>query len=60
MILNIFVTVFKGFLCRASKICSKCYVNEEIQFFLLMYSQKMDMKETLEKISKRTTKLTRY
>ena len=35
---NASVSVFKGFLSRAYKICSKCYIDEEIQFFVDVFT----------------------
>ena len=35
---NASVSVFKGFLSRAYKICSKCYIDEEIQFLIDVFT----------------------
>ena len=35
---NASVSVFKAFLYRAYKICSKCYIDEEIQFLIDVFT----------------------
>ena len=35
---NASVSVFKGFLSRAYKICWKCYIDEEIQFLIDVFT----------------------
>ena len=37
---NVSVSVFKGFLSRAYKICSKRYIDEEIQFLMDVFTEK--------------------
>ena len=37
---NVYASVFKGFLSRVYKICSKRYIDEEIQFLMDVFTQK--------------------
>ena len=36
---NVSVSVFKGFLSRAYKICSERYIDEEIQFLVHVFTE---------------------
>ena len=49
---NISVSAFKGFLSKAYKICSKCYIDEEIQFLIDVLIENGYERKTLGKISK--------
>ena len=49
---NVSVSVFKGFLSRAYKICSERYIDEEIQFLIDVFTENGYEKKTLEKITK--------
>ena len=49
---NVSVSVFKGFLSRAYKICSERYIDEEIQFLIDVFTENGYEKQTLEKITK--------
>ena len=49
---NISVAVFKGFLSRTCKICSKRYVYEEIQFLIDVFTENDYERKNVEKISK--------
>ena len=49
---NISVAVFKGFLSRVYKICSKRFVVEEFQFLIDAFTENDYERKTLEKISK--------
>ena len=49
---NISISVFKGFLSKAYKICSKRYIDEEIQFLIKVFKENGYEGKTLEKISK--------
>ena len=47
---NVSVSVFKGFLSRAYKICSECYIDEEIQCLIDVLTKNGYERKTLEKI----------
>ena len=49
---NISVAVFKGFLSRVYKTCSKRHVDEEFQFLIGAFTGNGYKRKTLEKISK--------
>ena len=49
---NASVSVFKGFLSRAYNICSKCYIDEEIQFLIDVFTGNGYVRKILENISK--------
>ena len=49
---NVSVSVFKGFLSRAYKICSERYISEEIQFLSEVLTENGYERKTLEKITK--------
>ena len=49
---NVSVSVFKGFLSRACKICSERYIDEEIQFLIDEFTENGYERKTLEKITK--------
>ena len=49
---NVSVSVFKGFLSRAYKICSERYIDEEIQFLIDVFTENGYERKTLEKITK--------
>ena len=53
---NVFVSVFKGFLSRAYKICSERYIDEEIHFLIDVFTEHYERK-TLEKIIKNYLKV---
>ena len=42
--------VFKGFFSRAYKICSELYIDEEIQFLIVVFTENGYERKTLEKI----------
>ena len=52
MALSVSVSVFKGILSRAYKICSERYIDEEIQFLLDVFTENGYERKTLEKITK--------
>ena len=52
MATNVSVSVFKGFLYRAYKICSERYINEEIQFLIDVFTENGYEGKILEKITK--------
>ena len=54
---NVSVSVFKGFLSRACKICSECYVDEEIQFLIDVFTENGYQRKTLEKMTKNYLKV---
>ena len=49
---NVSVSGFKGFLSRAYKICSECYIDEEIQFLIDVFTENGYERKTLEKITR--------
>ena len=49
---NVSVSVFKGFLSRAYKICSERYIDEEIQFLIDVFTENGSERKTFEKITK--------
>ena len=49
---SVWVSVFKGFLSRAYKICSERYIDEEIQFLIDVFTENGYERKTLEKITK--------
>ena len=49
---NVSVSVFKGFLSRAYKICSERYIDEEIQFLITVFTENGYERKTLKKITK--------
>ena len=49
---NASVSIFKGFLSRAYKICSEHYIDEEIQFLIDVFAENGYERKTLEKITK--------
>ena len=49
---NVSVSVFKGFLSRAYKICSERYIDEEIQFLIDVFTENGYERKTLEKITR--------
>ena len=49
---NVSVSVFKGFLSRAYKICSERFIDEEIQFLIDVFTENGHKRKTLEKITK--------
>ena len=49
---NVSVSVFKGFLSRAYKICSQRYIDEEIQFLIGVFTENGCERKTLEKVRK--------
>ena len=50
---NVSVSVFKGFLSRAYKICSERYIDPEIQFLIDVFTENGYERKTLEKIAKK-------
>ena len=48
---NASVSVFKGFSSRAYKTCSKCYIDEEIQFLIDVFTGNGYERKILENIS---------
>ena len=48
---NVSVSVFKGFLSRAYKICSERYIDKEIQFLIDVFTENGYEKKPLEKIT---------
>ena len=54
---NVSVSAFKGFLSRAYKICSKRYIDEEIQFLIEVFTENGYERKTLEKIKNYLNKL---
>ena len=54
---NASVSVFKGFLSRAYKICSERYIDEEIQFLIHVFTENGYQRKTLEKITKNYLKV---
>ena len=54
---NVSVSVFKGFLSRAYKVCSERYIDEEIQFLIHVFTENGYQRETLEKITKNCLKV---
>ena len=50
------VSVFKGLLSRAYKICTERYIDEEIQFLIDMFTDNGYERKTLEKITKKLFK----
>ena len=50
MALNVSVSVFKGFLSRAYKICSERYIDEEIPFLIDVFKENGYERKILEKI----------
>ena len=55
---NASVSVFKGFLSRAYKICSERYIDEEIQFLVNVFTENGYERKSLEKITKKIFKST--
>ena len=55
---NVSVSVFKEFLSRAYKICSECYIDEEVQFLIDVFTENDYERKSLEKITKRLFKST--
>ena len=51
---NVSISVFKGFLSTAYKICSKHYIDEEIQFLIDVFTENGCEKKALEKITKKS------
>ena len=49
---DVSVSVFKGFLSRAYKICSERYTDEEIQFLIDVFTENGYERKTLEKITR--------
>ena len=49
---NASVSVVKGFLSRAYKICSERYIDEEIQFLIDVFTENGYERKTLEKITR--------
>ena len=49
---NVSVPVLKGFLSMAYKIYSKCYIDEEIQLLIDIFTKNVYERKTLEKITK--------
>ena len=49
---NVSVSVFKGFLSRADKICSEHYIDEEIQCLIDVFTENGYERKNLEKITK--------
>ena len=49
---NVSVSVFKGFLSRAYKICSERYIDEEIQFLIDVFTENGFERKTSKKITK--------
>ena len=49
---NVSVSVFKGFLSRAYRICSERYIGDEIQFLIDVFTENSYERKTLEKITK--------
>ena len=49
---NVSVQVLKGFLSIAYKIYSKCYIDEEIQLLIDIFTKNVYERKTLEKITK--------
>ena len=54
---NVSVSVFKGFLSSAHKICSERYIDQEIQFLIDVFTEDGYERKTLEKITKNCLKL---
>ena len=54
---NASVSVFKGFLSRAYKICSERYIDEEIQFLVNVFTENGYERKSLEKITKKYLKV---
>ena len=50
---NVSVSVFKGFLSRAYKICSERYINEQIEFLMNVFTENGYERKALEKITKK-------
>ena len=50
---NVSVSVFKGFLSRAYKICPQRYIDEEVQFLIGVFTENGCERKTLEKIRKK-------
>ena len=50
---NVSVSVFKGFLSRAYKICSERYIDQEIQFLIDVFTENGYERKFLEKIAKK-------
>ena len=49
---NVSVSVFEGFFSRTYKICSKRYIDEDIQFLINVFTENYYERKTLEKITK--------
>ena len=49
---SVSVSIFKGFLSRAYKICSERYIDEEIKFLIDVFTENGYKRKTLEKITK--------
>ena len=49
---SVSVPVLKGFLSIAYKIYSKCYIDEEIQLLIDIFTKNVYERKTLEKITK--------
>ena len=49
---NVSVSVFKGLISRAYKICSERYIDEEIQFLIEIFTDNGCKRKSLEKITK--------
>ena len=54
---NVSVSVFKGFLSGAYKICSECYTDKEIQFLIDVFTENGYKRKNLEKITKNYLKV---
>ena len=54
---NVSVSVFKGFLSRACKICSERYIDEEIQCLIDVFTENGYERKTLEKTTKNYLKV---
>ena len=48
---NVSVSVFKGFLSRAYKVCSERYLDEEIQFLIDVFTENGYERKDLEQIT---------
>ena len=54
---NVSVSLFKGFLSRACKICSERYIDEEIQCLIDVFTENGYERKTLEKTTKNYLKV---
>ena len=50
---SVSVPVLKGFLSIAYKIYSKCYIDEEIQLLIDIFTKNVYERKTLEKVTKK-------